>query len=65
MSAEFQGAMNRTINHSKNTFCFLDDILIVSEGEEAEHAKLVEKVLSVQNNSHSREGHGDCRLGIA
>ena len=31
MSAEFQKAMNRTFNHAKNTFCFLDDILIVSK----------------------------------
>ena len=29
MPAEFQKAMDRTINHAKNTFCFLDDILIV------------------------------------
>ena len=30
--AEFQKAMDRTLNHAKNTFCFLDDILIVSKG---------------------------------
>ena len=33
MPAEFQKAMDRTLNHSKSTFCFLDDILIVSKGE--------------------------------
>ena len=37
MPAEFQKAMERTINHAKNTFCFLDDILIVSKGNETEH----------------------------
>ena len=37
MPAEFQKAMDRTINHAKNTFCFLDDILIVSKGSEIEH----------------------------
>ena len=43
--AEFQKAMDRTINHAKNTFCFLDDILIVSKGNEIEHRNLVEAVL--------------------
>ena len=37
--------MDRTINQAKNTFCFLDNILIVSKGEELEHEKLVEKIL--------------------
>ena len=45
MPAEFQKAMGRTINHAKNTFCFLDDILIVSKGSEIEHGNLVEAVL--------------------
>ena len=44
MPAEIQKAMDRTISHAKNTFCVFDDILIVSKGEESEHAKLVEKV---------------------
>ena len=37
--------MNKTINHAKNIFCFLDDILIVSKGSETEHEKLVETIL--------------------
>ena len=41
MPAEFQKAMDGTLNHSKNTFCFLDDILIVSKGEVRDHEKLV------------------------
>ena len=45
MPAEFQKAMDRTLNHSKNTFCFLDDILIVSKGEAKDHEKLVRNVL--------------------
>ena len=45
MPAEFQKAMNRTLNHAKNTFCLLDDILIVSKGEKHEHEKLVIDVL--------------------
>ena len=45
MPAEFQKAMDRTLYHSKNTFCFLDDILIVSKGEAKDHEKLVRNVL--------------------
>ena len=45
MPAEFQKAMDRTLNHSKNTFCFPDDIIIVSKGEARDHEKLVRDVL--------------------
>ena len=45
MSAEFQKARDRTLNHAKNTFCFLDDILIVSKRDEKEQKKLVLEVL--------------------
>ena len=43
--AEFQKAMDHTLNHSKTTFCFLDDILIVSKGSETDHEKLITDVL--------------------
>ena len=45
MPAEFQKTMDRTLNHAENTFCFLDDILIVSKGSEQEHEKLILNVL--------------------
>ena len=45
MPAEFQKAMDRTPNHAKNTFCFLNDILIVSKGSEQQHEKLIMNVL--------------------
>ena len=45
MPAEFQKAMDCTLNHAKNTFCFLDDILIVSKGTKIEHEKLVLDVM--------------------
>ena len=41
MPAEFQKAMNYTLIGLKNTFCFLDDILIVSKGSEEDHFTLV------------------------
>ena len=41
MPAEFQKAMDYTLIGLKNTFCFLDDILIVSKGSEEDHFQLV------------------------
>ena len=41
MPAEFQKATDYTLIGLKNTFCFLDDILIVSEGSEEDHFQLV------------------------
>ena len=41
MPAEFQKAMDYTLIGLKNTFCFLDDILIVSKGSEDDHFQLV------------------------
>ena len=45
MLAEFQKAMDRTLNRAKNTVCPLDDILFVSKGEVKDHEKLVRNVL--------------------
>ena len=50
--AEFQKAMDRTLNHAPNGFCFLDDILIVSKGDKKEHEKLVREVLMRLNNEN-------------
>ena len=41
MPAEFHKAMYYTLIGLKNTFCFLDDILIVSKGSEDDHLQLV------------------------
>ena len=41
MPAEFQKAMDYTLIGLKNTYCFLDDILIVSEGSLEEHKTYV------------------------
>ena len=37
----FQKALDYTLIGLENTFCFLDDILIVSKGSYEEHMKLV------------------------
>ena len=41
MLAELQKAINCTLIGLKNTFCFPDDILIVSKGSEENHFQLV------------------------
>ena len=43
MPAEFQKVMDYTLGGLKNTHCFLDDIIIVSQGPKEDHLKLVYK----------------------
>ena len=45
MPAEFQKAIDCTLAGLDNTFCFLDDILIVSRGAIEKHLDLVRKSL--------------------
>ena len=45
MPAEFQKTMDYTFIRLQTTFCFLDDILIVSKESEEDHFKLVTKCL--------------------
>ena len=52
MPAEFQKPMDRTLNHAKNTFYFLDDILIVSKGDEHEHEQVLTNVLKKLDNEN-------------
>ena len=62
MPAEFQKAMDRTLNHAQNTFCFLDDILIVPKGEENEHEKLVRNVLLKLNEENLALKYSKCEF---
>ena len=41
MPAEFQKATDYILIGLKNTYCFLDDILIVSKGSEEDHKQFV------------------------
>ena len=45
MPTEFQKAMDRTLSGCVNTFCYLDDVLIVSVGSIERHNELVEIAL--------------------
>ena len=46
MAAEFQKAIDLALNNEKETFTFLDDILIISHGTKEQH---IEKLTSVLN----------------
>ena len=52
MPAEFQKAIDCTLIGLKNTFAFLDDILIVSRGTKEEHLRLVYKCLKRLNEEN-------------
>ena len=45
MPAAFQKVMDYTLVGLQNTYCFLDDIIVVSRGSKEEHLKLVYKCL--------------------
>ena len=44
MPAEFQKAIDLTLNNEKDTFAFLDDILIISHGTKEQHIEKLTKV---------------------
>ena len=54
MRAEFQKAMDYTLVGLHNTYCFLDDILIVSTGTETDHLAYVTKCLKKLDENNLR-----------
>ena len=43
MPADFQKALDSTLVGLANTYCFLDDIIIIPKGSQSEHLDLVYK----------------------
>ena len=62
MPAEFQKAMDCTLNNLKNTFCFPDDLLIVTKGSVAEHEKLITDVLIKLNRENLSHKLSKCEF---
>ena len=62
MPAEFQKAMDYILIGLKNTYCFVDDILIVSKGSEAEHKKYVLKCLKRLDDENLRINFPKCHF---
>ena len=54
MPAEFQKAMDYTLIGLQNTHCFLDDIIIVSTGTDADHLAYVFKFLKKLDDDNLR-----------
>ena len=54
MPPEFQTIMDNILHTTKNTFVFLDDILIVAKGNKESHMKKVEEVLTVLDQAGIR-----------
>ena len=54
MPADFQKAMDYTLIGLQNTYCFLDDIIIVSTGTEADHLGYVFKCLKKLDDDNLR-----------
>ena len=63
MPAEFQKAMNYTLIGLKNTYCFLDDILIVSKGSLEEHKSYVMNCLKRLDDENLRINLPKCHFG--
>ena len=62
MPAEFQKAIDCTLAGLENTFCFLDDILIVSRGGIKKHLDLVRKCLIKQDQENLRINLAKCHF---
>ena len=63
MPAEFQKAMDYTLISLQNTYCFLDDILIVSKGSLNEHKSYVMKCLQRLDDKNLRINLPKCHFG--
>ena len=62
MPAEFQKAMDYTLIGLQNTYCFLDDIVIVSTGSEADHLAYVIKCLKKLDEDNLRINLQKCHF---
>ena len=62
MPAEFQKAIDCTLAGLENTFCFLDDILIVSRGGIEKHLHLVRKSLIKLDQENLRINLAKCHF---
>ena len=62
MSAEFQKAMDYTLVGLTNTYCFLDDILIVSKGSKESNIQYVYKCLQKLDADNLRINLSKCHF---
>ena len=63
MPAEFQKAIDLILNNEKDTFAFLDDILIISHGTKEQHVEKLTKVLNKLDTENMAISIDKCKLG--
>ena len=63
MPAEFQKAIDLTLNNEKDTFAFLDDILIISHGTKEQHMEKLKKVLDKLDQENMAISLNKCKFG--
>ena len=63
MPAEFQKAMDYTLVGLSNTYCFLNDIIVVSKGTKESHLKCVYKCLQKLDADNLRINLSKCQFG--
>ena len=62
MPAAFQKVMDYTLVGLQNTYCFLDDIIVVSRGSKEDHLKLVYKCLKKLDEDNLRINLPKCHF---
>ena len=62
MPAQFQKAMDYTLVGLTNTYCFLDDIIVVSKGTKESHLKYVYKCLQKLEADNLRNNLSKCHF---
>ena len=63
MPAKFQKAIDLTLNNEKDTFAFLDDILIISHGTKGQHIDKLTKVLNKLDSENMTISVDKCKFG--
>ena len=62
MPTEFQKLMDITLVNMDCTFVYIDDILIVSEGEKSVHMQKVREVLKVLDSANLQLRANKCKI---
>ena len=63
MPAEFQKAIDLTLNNEKDTFAFLDEILIISHGTKESHMDKLERALDKLDQENMAISVNKCKFG--
>ena len=62
MAPEFQKIMDKVLHKKTQTFSFIDDILIVTKGSNADHLKEVEDTIKALDNAGIRIKLEKCNI---